>query len=60
MTTTGGVVGWGEPPAGSTVTPTLSPAERPDTTIGPAIFPLPDMLSIPAGLFPAGPISHSS
>jgi len=60
MTTTGGVVGCGEPPAGSTVIPTLSPEESPDTTMGLAIFPLPDMLIIPAGLFPAGLISHSS
>ena len=60
MTTTRGVVGCGDPPAGSTVIPTLSPDESPATTMGLAIFPPPDTLSIPAGLLPAGPISHSS
>jgi len=56
----GGDVGRGEPLVGSTVSPTLSPAARPETTMGPIILPCPAPSIMPAGLVPAGLISQSS
>ena len=59
MTTTRGVVGCGDPPAGLRH-PDPVAGRKPGHHHGVAIFPPPDTLSIPAGLLPAGPISHSS
>src|SRR5260370_40836747 len=53
-----GAVGRGGP-AGSTASSMLSPAARPATTLGP-IIPARAAGSDPAGLTPAGPLSHSS
>jgi len=59
MTTMGEVVGWLVPPAGSTVTPTLSPAASPEASTG-AVLPDAGAGSRPAGRIRGGPISHSS
>ena len=50
----GVLVGWREPPAGSTVKPSLSPAASPDASTG---APLPG--TRPADRVTGGPISHS-
>ena len=60
ISTSDGDVGRGEPLAGSTVIPTLSPAARPETTMGPTILPCPEPSIMPADLVPAGPINQSS
>ena len=59
MTTMGEVVGWLVPPAGSTVTPTLSPAASPEASTG-AVLPDAGAGSRPARRIRGGPISHSS
>ena len=58
MTTMGVVVGWADPPAGSTVTPTLSPLARPEASSG-AVAPPLGGGSRPADLVRGGPSSHS-
>jgi len=51
------LVGSAVPPAGSTVSPTLSPGRSPEASTG-VVRPAP-AASSPAGRVPADPMSHS-